>query len=209
MVKILHDGLDQYVLFRASKDDYSGPFVGASNGDALPGAVLILSEYKKADVTIPTPSVIWVATSGVWKATIPASRITQNGTAWLNVSGTGMLSLAIEVDVVPEILTLTSISAVATNAITSYAPATAVNLATANNNISAIKLVTDNLNDISVSDITSSNLMRTIQILLTGSVTGLTDGYGSPVTFTGTDGSTVVFTVDVNGNRTLSAINLV
>lgn len=56
---------------------------------------------------------------------------------------------------------------------------------------------------------TGDDILRTLNIMLTGSVTGLTSGEGSPVTFTGSDGSTVVFTVDANGNRTLSAITLV
>lgn len=56
---------------------------------------------------------------------------------------------------------------------------------------------------------TGDDILRTLNIMLTGSVTGLTSGSGSPVTFTGSDGSTVIFTVDANGNRTLSSITLV
>lgn len=51
--------------------------------------------------------------------------------------------------------------------------------------------------------------LRILEIMLGGTVTGLTNGLGSPVTFTGADGSTVIFVVDENGNRAISSINLV
>jgi hypothetical protein len=99
MPKINNDGTDQYVLFRASKSDYSGALTGTLEGDSLAGAVVVWSEYKKADVSISSPSVTWNSTAGMWKAVIPAGNVTQNGHALLNVSGTGMIPVAIEVDV--------------------------------------------------------------------------------------------------------------
>ena len=99
MAKIYKDSTDQYILFRATATDYTA-FTGASDGDALPGAILIISEYKKADEVIETPVITWNATVGKWKATIPAENITQYGTGELNISGTGMVSVSIEFDVV-------------------------------------------------------------------------------------------------------------
>jgi hypothetical protein len=99
--------------------------------------------------------------------------------------------------------------------------ATVANLTTANSNISDIKTVTDALDVPTTTEIATAvlgasirtgrtvlQLLRIIEIILDGTVTGLTSGSGSPVTFTGVDGSTVVFTVDANGNRAISSVNL-
>lgn len=103
MPKIYKDGTDQYLLFRASKDDYSGAFTGASDGSALQGAVVVISEYKKPDETIVNPSVTWNATIGKWKVVIPASYITQYGFGELNISGTGMIPVSIEFEAVSDV----------------------------------------------------------------------------------------------------------
>jgi hypothetical protein len=50
--------------------------------------------------------------------------------------------------------------------------------------------------------------LRILEIMLNGTVTGLSSGEGSPVTFT-LGSSSVVFTVDDDGNRTLSSVTLV
>lgn len=100
MAKIYKDSTDQYLLFRATSSvDYTA-FTGTNNGDALPDAVLVISEYKKEDVTISTPSVTWNATVGKWKAVIPADKITQYGTGELTISGTGMIPVSIEFETV-------------------------------------------------------------------------------------------------------------
>ena len=100
MAKIYKDGTNQYLLFRAtSAVDYTA-FTGTVDGEALPGATVVISEYKKDDETIETPTVTWNATIGKWKAVIPAANITQYGVGELNVSGTGMIPVSIEFETV-------------------------------------------------------------------------------------------------------------
>lgn len=99
MAKIYKDGTDQYLLFRATATDYTA-FTGTKNGDALPDAVVVISEYKKDDEIIENPSVTWNATVGKWKAVIPAANITQYGTGELTISGTGMIPVSIEFETV-------------------------------------------------------------------------------------------------------------
>lgn len=53
------------------------------------------------------------------------------------------------------------------------------------------------------------NRVRKCELLLASNVTGLINGAGSPVTFTSEDGSRFVYTVDENGNRTISSVTLV
>lgn len=53
------------------------------------------------------------------------------------------------------------------------------------------------------------NRVRKCELLLASNVTGLLNGAGSPVTFTSEDGSRFVYTVDENGNRTISSVTLV
>lgn len=53
------------------------------------------------------------------------------------------------------------------------------------------------------------NRMRKCEIMLVSNVTGLLNGAGSPVTFTSEDGSRIIYTVDANGNRTISSTTLV
>jgi len=53
------------------------------------------------------------------------------------------------------------------------------------------------------------NRMRKCEIMLVSNVTGLLNGAGSPVTFTSEDGSRIIYTVDANGNRTISSVTLV
>lgn len=53
------------------------------------------------------------------------------------------------------------------------------------------------------------NRVRKCELLLASNVTGLLNGAGSPVTFTSEDGSKFVYTVDENGNRTISSVTLV
>lgn len=53
------------------------------------------------------------------------------------------------------------------------------------------------------------NRLRKCELLLASNVTGLINGAGSPVTFTSEDGSRFVYTVDENGNRTISSVTLV
>lgn len=53
------------------------------------------------------------------------------------------------------------------------------------------------------------NRLRKCELLLASNVTGLLNGAGSPVTFTSEDGSRFVYTVDENGNRTISSVTLV
>lgn len=53
------------------------------------------------------------------------------------------------------------------------------------------------------------NRVRKCELILASNVTGLINGAGSPVTFTSEDGSRFVYTVDENGNRTISSVTLV
>ncbi len=53
------------------------------------------------------------------------------------------------------------------------------------------------------------NRLRKCEIMLVSNVTGLINGAGSPVTFTADDGSRIIYTVDENGNRTISSVTLV
>lgn len=53
------------------------------------------------------------------------------------------------------------------------------------------------------------NRVRKCELLLASNVTGLINGAGSPVTFTSEDGSRIIYTVDENGNRTISSVTLV
>lgn len=53
------------------------------------------------------------------------------------------------------------------------------------------------------------NRLRKCEIMLVSNVTGLINGAGSPVTFTSEDGSRIIYTVDENGNRTISSVTLV
>jgi hypothetical protein len=53
------------------------------------------------------------------------------------------------------------------------------------------------------------NRVRKCELLLASNVTGLLNGAGSPVVFTAADGSRFVYTVDENGNRTISSVTLV
>lgn len=51
--------------------------------------------------------------------------------------------------------------------------------------------------------------LKKCEVLLASNVTGLVNGVGSPVTFVAADGSRIVYTVDANGNRTISTVELV
>jgi hypothetical protein len=73
------------------------------NGDALPGAILIYSEYKTTDAVIDSPSVLWNAVVGIWEATIPADAITQIGSASLHITATWMVPT--DIDLVVSTLT--------------------------------------------------------------------------------------------------------
>lgn len=53
------------------------------------------------------------------------------------------------------------------------------------------------------------NHIRKCELMLVSDVTGLINCAGSPVTFTAADGSKIVYTVDTNGNRTISSVSLV
>jgi hypothetical protein len=113
-------------------------------------------------------------------------------------------------------------AATATNVTNATSPlATAANLTTVDSVVDSIKTVTDALDVPTTTEIatailgasirtgrTVSQLLRIIEIILDGTITGLTSGSGSPVTITGADGSTVSFTIDENGNRAISSVNL-
>jgi hypothetical protein len=98
MPNIFFDGTDQYVRFKAVST--SGLITGTADGDALPSAILIYSEYKNTDSVISSPSVLWNATVGLWEATIPASYITQAGISTLLVSATNMIPDPIGITVI-------------------------------------------------------------------------------------------------------------
>jgi hypothetical protein len=114
-------------------------------------------------------------------------------------------------------------AATVTNVTNATSPlATATNLATVDSVVDSIKTVTDALDVPTTTEIANAILgasirtgrtvqqaFRIIEIILTGTITGLTNGSGSPLTFTGADGSTVSFTIDGNGNRAISSVNLV
>jgi hypothetical protein len=106
MPRIKNNGLTQHVRFRATAVDGSGnitgAFTGSVEGEALPGAVVVFSQNKTTgwdDATIETPVVKWSAAVGIWDAEISPSAITQNGDAELHVSGTGMITVSIPLEV--------------------------------------------------------------------------------------------------------------
>jgi len=103
MPKIFKDNTDQYLLFSAPKSDYSGMFFGTTNGESLSGAVVTISEYKKTDVEIPSPSVTWNDVIGRWKLIIPSAYITQYGPCEINITGLAIAPLSIEIDTVSSV----------------------------------------------------------------------------------------------------------
>ncbi len=103
MIQILNNGSDQYIRTRLVKSDHSGPFTGTVDGEVLPGAILIFTEFK----TTPEDTVIngedteavWKSITGEWQAKIPSSYITRDGLARLNISGTGVDTASIDLQV--------------------------------------------------------------------------------------------------------------
>lgn len=106
--KIYKDGTDQYIMTRLGGID---PDTGAQSilfggfeGDPLDieNLVIVWSEYKKDDESIDSPSVTWNSTAGMWKIIIPEEYITQYGTSWLNLSGTGLIPVAYEIETISQ-----------------------------------------------------------------------------------------------------------
>lgn len=106
--KIYRDGTDQYVMTRfGGIDPDTGAqsiLLGESEGDSLDieNLVIVWSEYKKEGEAITPPVITWDSSAGMWKILIPHGNITQYGSAWLNISGTAMIPVAIEVETVHE-----------------------------------------------------------------------------------------------------------
>lgn len=107
--KIYRDGTDQYVMTRLGGIDpdtgAQSILLGESEGDSLDieNLVIVWSEYKKEGEAITPPVITWDSSAGMWKILIPHGNITQYGSVWLNVSGTAMIPVAIEVETVHEI----------------------------------------------------------------------------------------------------------
>jgi hypothetical protein len=171
---IYEDGTDQYVVFRATATDYTA-FTGENDGDVLPSAIVVFSEYKQDHVSIESPTVTWDATVGAWKAVIPAANITQIGTAWLTISATDMVPVSIELTV---------------SSTTGYPTVTEISDGVLAANYRTGRTITD--------------LYKLIEIMVLGTVSGLANGTGTNITFTSADGSYVTFAVDGNGNRIFS-----
>lgn len=100
MQKIYYDGTDQELYFTAVASDLSGAFNGTIDGESLSGAVVLIREYKLSFVEITGTTVLWDATGGYWFVTIPAANITQTGNILVAVSGTGMMNVSIEAEVI-------------------------------------------------------------------------------------------------------------
>lgn len=104
--KIYKDGTDQYVMTRLGGIDpdtgAQSILFGESEGDSLDieNLVIVWSEYKKEGEAITPPVITWDSSAGMWKILIPHGNITQYGSVWLNVSGTAMIPVAIEVETV-------------------------------------------------------------------------------------------------------------
>lgn len=106
--QIYNDGTDQYILCRIlaidSETGSQSIATGEIEGELLPDIVCVWSEYKKDDESIINPVISWNSYAGMWKLTIPSDMITQRGSAWINLYGTGISPLAIEVFVSEDIL---------------------------------------------------------------------------------------------------------
>jgi len=107
--KIYKDGTDQYVLVRLGGiDSTTGAqslILGGSGGvnlsDTISTIVIAWSEYKKEDDSLP-PVVTWNSAAGMWKIAIPAGKITQCGSAWINLSGqdvSGLMIIPVAIEV--------------------------------------------------------------------------------------------------------------
>lgn len=179
MAKIYNDGTDQYVLFRATATDYTA-FTGTNDGDPLPSAIIVFSEYKKEHVSLESPTITWDSTVGAWKAVIPAESVTQDGQAWITISATDMIPVSIELSV---------------SSISEYPTVAEITQGIFGNNYRSGRTLTD--------------LYKLMEIMLLGTVSGLTNGTGTNITFTGADGSYIIFSVDANGNRVFSSYSLV
>jgi hypothetical protein len=79
-------------------------FFGDVEGDPLDieNIVIVWSEYKKDDESIASPSVTWNSTAGMWKIIIPGEYITQYGSSWLNLSGTGLIPVAFDIETISQ-----------------------------------------------------------------------------------------------------------
>ena len=124
-LKIYKDGTDQYILTRLGGID---PDTGAQSilfggfeGDSLDidNLIIIWSEYKKDDESIDNPVVVWNSTAGMWKIIIPEEYITQYGSSWLNLSGTGLIPVAFEIEIV-DLITRSAILEECTDAVATF-----------------------------------------------------------------------------------------
>lgn len=110
--KIYRDGTDQYVLTRLiSVNDTTGAqdiILGGVNGETLQtyvdNVVVVWAEYKQAGYSIDS-DVTWDSSIGMWRIQIPATEISQLGTAWITISGKdesgiSIIPTAIEIETV-------------------------------------------------------------------------------------------------------------
>jgi hypothetical protein len=260
--QIYNDGTDQYVRVEAIK--IGGGYIDTNesggelvDGDALPGARLIYSEYKISDSPITDPEVVYVASVGMFQAKIPFGYIQNNGSATLIVTGTNMMRAVIPLEVttltanvVPVLISpdihplggtrkhsfnIYDEQGSPVNTCTNPVISCAVNGAAETSKSWTISSYNNTMSRFSVTvvdpgwthgDLIECNIMcdegtgyfylKVVDLtvrskLLTmalGNHTGLTNGEGNPtVTLTGV--GTAVWTVDSNGNRSLTSINLV
>lgn len=191
-------GEDAEVLVEAIKADWSG-----EDEDTIQDLVVYVKQYKQTEEVATGATAVWNSNMGQYLITIPAAYVPASGIFDVCVRGSDIDDVLIRLQVNTGDAQLTAIKA-----ITDLLTLAAIN-AEVDTAISDAALPNAFLTAAIRSGGTVSQVLRIIEIMLDGSVTGLTSGSGSPVTFTGADGSTVAFTVDANGNRAISSVNLV
>jgi polyhydroxyalkanoate synthesis regulator phasin len=224
MQTIYNDRTDQYIFTELYKSN-GELHQGSEDGDTISGSSIIILEYKLTGVTISPAVIEWVESSKLWKITIPADNITQYGSMFVTINGTGIASKVIEVhvdiiendivtkdefsqfssDMGNDILNLkshidSSINTQVLDAMTDYDVVSITNLD---------QQLTTHIQEIMDFEIktgrTFKEFIRIIDIIFTGIVTNAGSG---TVTFTGSDGSTVYIMGDNLGNRSDIIVNL-